>query len=81
MTRRWYGSRPGDTPPPDDTPAIELIGGPLDGEWVVITGSGDPPYPDGLALIATHGAYDGGRSHYEHVDPPDGRLHWVGDSA
>lgn len=81
--RRWYGAHADETPPPDDTPAIELVGGPLDGEWMVLIDDHDPPYPDGVALIANHGQYAdvGGRSMYEHVTPPDGRLHWVGDMA
>ncbi|MFJ8747506.1 hypothetical protein ACIRL2_50295 [Embleya sp. NPDC127516] len=42
-----------------------------------------PPqhYPDGVALYAGNGAYPEGRSHYVRADPPDGRLHWEGDSA
>jgi len=41
----------------------------------------DPPYPGGLALYADGGTYEHGRTHYEHTDPPDGRLHWVYDTA
>ncbi|MYW00371.1 hypothetical protein [Streptomyces sp. SID3343] len=35
----------------------------------------------GVALYADGCAYQDGRSHYEHAEPPDGRLHWVCDTA
>ncbi|MFE3205832.1 hypothetical protein [Embleya sp. NPDC059237] len=80
--RRWYGQDQfGDPPPPEGTPGIELVGGPLDGLWMVLIGNGPRHYPDGVALYAGNGAYPDGRSHYVHADPPDGRLHWEGDSA
>lgn len=81
--RHWYGSGSGhgDPDPPPGTPGIQLVGGPLDGSWMVLIDDADPPYPDGLALYADGGAYMHGRSHYEHADPPDGRLHWVYDTA
>ncbi|MEU0941056.1 hypothetical protein [Embleya sp. NPDC005971] len=54
---------------------------PLDGEWLVLVDDHDPPYPNGVALEADGCAWRYGRSHYEHADPPDGRLHWVYDTA
>ncbi|MEU0940959.1 hypothetical protein ABZ374_47405, partial [Embleya sp. NPDC005971] len=53
-------SRPGRPQPPDGTPGIELVGGPLCGQWMVLIDDADPPYPDGVALIATYGHYPGG---------------------
>jgi hypothetical protein len=46
---------------------------------MVLIDDRQPPYPDGVALIATYGHYLGGRSMYDHPHPPDGRLHWSGD--
>jgi len=83
-TRTWYGTAEfGDPPPPPGTLGIELVGGPLDGLWMVLIDDSDPPYPIGLALIASRSHYGdmGGRSLYDHADPPDGRLHWSGDVA
>jgi len=82
--RRWYGTAEfGDPAPPDGTPGIELVGGALDGLWMVLVDDADPPYPGGLALIASDSHYgmQGGRALYDHADPPDGRLHWSGDMA
>jgi hypothetical protein len=79
--RRWYGSGHGDPDPAPDTPGIELVGGPLDGTWLVLIDDEDPPYAGGVALEAAGCAWQYGRSHYEHLDPPDGRLHWVYDTA
>jgi hypothetical protein len=77
--RRWYGAHADEPDPPDDEPGIELVGGPLDGQWMALIDDADPPYQGGLALMADHGLYLGGRSLYDHADPPDGRLHWSGD--
>lgn len=79
--RRWYGHDPCLPEPAPDHPGIALIGGPLDGDWLVLIDDHDPPYPNGVALEADGCAWEYGRSHYEHADPPDGRLHWIYDTA
>jgi hypothetical protein len=75
--RRWYGADQGD-PAPAGAPGIELVGGPLCGQWMVLDDH-RPPYPDGVALIAIYWHYPGGRLMYDRPTPPDGRLHWSGD--
>lgn len=79
---RIYGSEPGKRS--TETPGhryAALIGGPLDGQRLDVTGWSVQQLLDGAALITELGAYGpGGRAHYgQHGDP--GWLFWVGDSA
>ncbi|MFC8645439.1 hypothetical protein ACFUC2_32480 [[Kitasatospora] papulosa] len=79
---RIYGNEPGE-------PSAEvtghryaaLIGGPLDGQRLDVTGWSVQQLLDGAALITELGAYGpGGRAHYEGQPGNPGRLHWTGDT-
>jgi hypothetical protein len=78
-----YGSGPGE--PGGEVPGHRyavLVGGPLDGQRLDVTGWSEQELLEGAALIALLGADGpGGRSHYEGRSGDPGRLHWVGDSA
>ncbi|TXS35243.1 hypothetical protein [Streptomyces sp. t39] len=81
---RVYGSEPGD-PDPGPRPGCdyaELIGGPLDGLLLDVTGWTEDDRATGAALITPHGQYGpGGRAHYEPRHPADlDRFHWTGDT-
>jgi len=80
---RIYGRKPGE--PDGETPGhryTALIGGPLDGQRLDVTGWSVQELLDGAALITELGAYGpGGRTHYEGRSGDPDRLHWTGESA
>ncbi|GLW58130.1 hypothetical protein [Kitasatospora phosalacinea] len=81
--RRVYGAEPGEDPGPEPGHEYrELVGGPLDGQLVDVTGWDADMLECGAALIAPLGHYGaGGRAHYE-PRPDDPHLwDWEGDTA
>ncbi|MFJ8621134.1 hypothetical protein ACIRD4_35815 [Streptomyces clavifer] len=79
---RIYGSEPGesDIEVPGHRYAA-LIGGPLDGQLIDVTGWSRQQLVDGTALITELGAFGpGGRTHYEGRPGDLDRLHWIGDT-
>ncbi|OKJ48608.1 hypothetical protein AMK27_38195 [Streptomyces sp. CB02009] len=82
--RRVYGSEPDEGQGPDPGRAyVELVGGPLDGMLVYITGWAAADIADGAALITEAGAFDpGGRALYEPLaDGAPTRWEWAGDTS
>ncbi|MEU5970515.1 hypothetical protein [Streptomyces globisporus] len=82
--RPWiYGT---DDPDPR-TPApghvyVQLVGGPLDGQLLDVTGFGPDDRTEGVLLISAQSAYGpGGRSDYVPDDEETGRWRWNGDTA
>ncbi|MFB9594045.1 hypothetical protein [Streptomyces racemochromogenes] len=87
---RWvYGAEP-DEPergPQPDHDYVELVGGPLDGKLLDVTGWDPQEIVDGALLMSDHGAFGpGGRSDYEPAEAGDrghpggvGRFVWRGD--
>ncbi|MEV5672139.1 hypothetical protein ACIQGA_31220 [[Kitasatospora] papulosa] len=79
---RIYGTGPGE--PDVEAPGhryAALIGGPLDGQRLDVTGLSAQELLDGAALITELGAYGpGGRAHYEGQPGAPDRLHWTGDT-
>ncbi|MFJ8770121.1 hypothetical protein [Streptomyces clavifer] len=79
---RIYGSEPGEQSV--EVPGhryAALIGGPLDGQLIDVTGWSRQQLVDGTALITEHGAFGpGGRTHYEGRPGDLDRLHWIGDT-
>ncbi|MEU3778910.1 hypothetical protein AB0F11_38050 [Streptomyces sp. NPDC032472] len=77
-----YGSDP-DEPagPKPGHDYVELMGGPLDGLLLDVTGWDPQEIVDGALLMSEHGAFGPtGRSDYV-PDPADsGRFVWVGDA-
>ncbi|MGW1154812.1 hypothetical protein ACWD45_26460 [Streptomyces rubiginosohelvolus] len=83
--RPWiYGTDHDDPDPRTPTPGhvyVQLVGGPLDGQLLDVTGFTPDERADGALLISPHGAYGpGSRSDYEPRDDP-GRWEWQGDTA
>ncbi|WP_327280918.1 hypothetical protein [Streptomyces sp. NBC_01205] len=84
MDRRVYGADP-DGSEPGPRPGhdyVELVGGPLDGLLLDVTGWDPQEVVDGALLMSDHGQFGpGGRSEYE----PDagggdgGRFMWRGN--
>ncbi|MFD9293429.1 hypothetical protein ACFWBV_35340 [Streptomyces sp. NPDC060030] len=75
---RIYGSEPSTETPGHRYAA--LIGVPLDGQRLDVTGWSVQQLLDGAALITELGAYGpGGGAHYGQLGDPD-RLHWTGDT-
>ncbi|MFH9468744.1 hypothetical protein ACH4LT_15875 [Streptomyces clavifer] len=79
---RIYGSEPGE--PGVEVPGhryAALIGGPLDGQLIDVTGWSRQQLVDGTALITELGAFGpNGRTHYEGRPGDLDRLHWIGDT-
>ncbi|WP_097977627.1 hypothetical protein [Streptomyces sp. gb14] len=82
--RPWiYGTDNDDPTPRTPTPGhgyVQLVGGPLDGQLLDVTGFTPDERAEDALLISPHSAYGpGGRSDYS----PDGesRWHWNGDTA
>ncbi|MGW2672348.1 hypothetical protein ACWC5F_30390 [Streptomyces sp. NPDC001272] len=83
--RRVYGSDP-DDPDPGPQPGhlyVELVGGPLDGQLLDVTGWSPLELADGALLMSELGAFGpGGRCAYEPTEA-DGvypsRFGWRGD--
>ncbi|MFJ3882432.1 hypothetical protein ACIPW5_33935 [Streptomyces sp. NPDC090077] len=83
--RQVYGAGP-DGPDPGPQPEhdyVELVGGPLDGLLLDVTGWLPQEIVDGALLMSDHGAFGpGGRSGYEPAGPGPGgvgRFLWRGD--
>ncbi|MET9323681.1 hypothetical protein ABZX75_26380 [Streptomyces sp. NPDC003038] len=84
--RRVYGSEP-DDPEPGPRPGhdyVELVGGPLDGMLLDVTGWRPQEVVDGALLMSEHGHFGlAGRSEYVPAEPPGsadvGRFVWRGD--
>ncbi|MFJ3883345.1 hypothetical protein ACIPW5_38595 [Streptomyces sp. NPDC090077] len=85
LDRRVYGSEPDDPEPgPQSGHAyVELVGGPLDGMLLDITGWDTDEIVDGALLICQRGQYGPGRrSAYEPAEGHGGdlsRFVWRGD--
>ncbi|NGO69303.1 hypothetical protein [Streptomyces boncukensis] len=83
MRRRVYGSDH-DDPHPYAEPGhryVALIGGPLDGLLIDVTGQSGEEIAEGAALITEIGAYGpGGRAWYSARDGDTSRWYWDGDS-
>lgn len=79
---RIYGNEPGE--PSTEVPGhryAALIGGPLDGQRLDVTGWSAQQLVDGAALITELGQFGpGGRALYEGQPGDLDRLHWVGDT-
>ncbi|MGW7345024.1 hypothetical protein [Streptomyces sp. NPDC054854] len=82
MTERWagrqvYGAEPEQAGPVAGRAYVELVGGPLDGLLLDVTGWAPQEVVDGALLMSDHGAFGpGGRSDYEPARPghrPRGR--------
>lgn len=83
---RWvYGSEPDarDTGPKPGHSYVELVGGPLDGMLLDVTGWPPQEVVDGALLMSDHGAFGpGGRSDYVPAEGDGGeagRFVWRGD--
>ncbi|MFE2015659.1 hypothetical protein [Streptomyces sp. NPDC059491] len=76
--RRVYGSEPGEDPSPQPGRAYaELVGGPLDGLLVDVTGWDDADVAEGAALITEASSWGpGGRALYEPA-PGGAPAYWV----
>ncbi|MFJ5234490.1 hypothetical protein ACIQBJ_31870 [Kitasatospora sp. NPDC088391] len=79
---RVYGSEPGEDPGPEPGHEYrELVGGPLDGRLVDVTGWAPDELECGAALITPLGHYGaGGRAHYEPRPGDPLRWDWEGDT-
>ncbi|MGW4805827.1 hypothetical protein [Kitasatospora sp. NPDC004272] len=80
---RVYGTEPGEDPGPEPGHEYrELVGGPLDGQLVDVTGWDTDMLECGAALITNQGHYGpGGRAHYEPRPGDPLRWDWEGDTA
>ncbi|MFI5987396.1 hypothetical protein ACIBEA_41835 [Streptomyces sp. NPDC051555] len=82
--RRVYGADPGDPAagPELGHVYVELMGGPLDGQLLDVTGWTSEERAVGALLIAPRGAYGpGGRADYAPAPgDADHRFHWEGDT-
>ncbi|MFJ3438881.1 hypothetical protein ACIPMU_35755 [Streptomyces cyaneofuscatus] len=79
---RIYGTEPGEASirRPGHTYA-ELVGGPLDGQLLDVTGWSAQQLLDGALLICETGMHGpGGRSDYTGLEDGSGRLFWQGDT-
>lgn len=79
---RIYGDGPGEASirRPRHEYAV-LVGGPLDGQLLDVTGWSAQQFLDGALLICETGMYGpGGRSDYAGRPGEAGRLYWQGDS-
>ncbi|MGW6291011.1 hypothetical protein [Streptomyces sp. NPDC055107] len=84
--RPWiYGTDHDDPDPRTRTPGhvyVELVGGPLDGQLLDVTGYTSEERADGALLMSNHGVYGpGGRSDYEPRPGDPDRWDWSGDTA
>lgn len=82
---RIYGSDHDDPDPYTPRPGheyVELVGGPLDGHLLDVTGLTAEDRADGALLIAPLGTYGpGGRADYEPRTGAPGLWDWAGDTA
>ncbi|MFJ8848422.1 hypothetical protein ACIRFF_36675 [Streptomyces cyaneofuscatus] len=80
-----YGTDHDDPAPHALTPGhiyVELVGGPLDGQLLDVTGYTPEDRTGGALLISPHSAYGtGGRSDYEPRPGDPDRWDWQGDAA
>lgn len=83
LRRRVYGADH-DDPHPWAEPGhryVDLVGGPLDGLLVDVTGQDHDSIREGAALITEIGMHGpGGRAWYSTRDDDLTRWHWDGDS-
>ncbi|MFK0132359.1 hypothetical protein ACIQRZ_18640 [Streptomyces rubiginosohelvolus] len=82
--RPWiYGTDHDDPNPRTPTPGhlyVQLVGGPLDGQLLDVTGFTPDEQAEGELLISPHSAYGpGGRSDY--IPDGESRWRWNGDTA
>ncbi|MGW7097614.1 hypothetical protein [Streptomyces sp. NPDC054874] len=79
---RIYGDEPGEASIRRPGHAYaELVGGPLDGQLLDVTGWSAQQLLDGALLICESGMYGpGGRSDYAGRSGEAERLYWQGDS-
>ncbi|MFJ7264981.1 hypothetical protein ACIQV2_33050 [Streptomyces globosus] len=82
MVGRVYGSEPGESGEPVEGHAyVELVGGPLDGQLLDVTGWSPDDIAGGALLITDTGLYGpGGRSDYIPAPGGGGRYVWNGDT-
>jgi hypothetical protein len=59
---------------------VSLVGGPLDGFLLDVTGMPPEDQRDGAALISENGAYEGGRSLYGPAQGNPSKWEWEGDT-
>ncbi|MGW6244382.1 hypothetical protein [Streptomyces roseolus] len=80
--RRVYGTDRGEGPRPQPGRVYaELVGGPLGGQLLDVTGWSPDAILDGAALITEAGAYGpGGRALYDPVPGDPTRWSWSGDT-
>ncbi|MFF8177705.1 hypothetical protein [Streptomyces chartreusis] len=78
---RVYGAEPGQPGPLPGQTYVELVGGPLDGLLLDVTGWTQGEIDTGVALqteLGQHGP--GGRALYDPRPGDPGRFDWTGDS-
>jgi hypothetical protein len=79
--RRVYGADYEDAGTRPDRTYVELVGGPLDGLLLDVTGWSDKALREGAALRTDLGRYgDTGRSLYEPRSGDGRRFDWQGDT-
>ncbi|MFD3641523.1 hypothetical protein [Streptomyces griseus] len=84
-TRPWiYGTDHDDPDPRTPEPGhvyVQLVGGPLDGQLLDVTGYSPEERADGALLMSNHGLHGpGGRSDYEPRPGAPDRWDWQGDT-
>ncbi|CAL9335996.1 hypothetical protein SUDANB2_00172 [Streptomyces sp. enrichment culture] len=81
MRGRVYGADHDDAGPRPDRVYAELVGGPLDGLLLDVTGRPERELREGVALRTEIGAHGpGGRARYALRTADDRHLDWRGDS-
>jgi len=79
---RVYGAEPEDPGPRPGRTYRELVGGPLDGLLLDVTGADPEELTGGAALVTELGARGpGGRAHYRPRPADPAKWDWAGDSA
>ncbi|MFE9804715.1 hypothetical protein [Streptomyces goshikiensis] len=73
MERRVYGCEPGDPGPVPGHAYVELVGGPLDGLLLDVTGWDPKDIVDGAVLMSDHGVFGPAGRHpvWARTDPVD----------
>ncbi|MFD5017154.1 hypothetical protein [Streptomyces chartreusis] len=79
---RVYGAEPGHPGPLSGQTYVELVGGPLDGLLLDVTGWTQAEIGTGVALETELGQFGpGGHAMYDPRPGHPGRFDWTGDSA